>query len=316
MMYKDTFKSILSNFHLVWKILAYQIISILCVVGLAYACSLPIVNVLQSEGVTAQFTDLFTNFSRNFNIYELLANSVKLVDNFCYVIAQNISELWLYIVLFLFITILLNSFISGLYKFASTNVLYYYFSSNIKIGYTTSLINTLKTNIKFQLASLVVLLPINVLLLTILYFAVRWLVLSEGLLIIAPVIIIALAIFLYAFKITLFSGWLPAIAVFNCGVWAGLKKGVKAVFRRFYRSFSTVILIIFTLFILNVICLICTFGVSLVVTLPLTMLAFITFGMVMFYCSQGMRFYVDSNTVITPKRLEQTDGKKGLKFII
>lgn len=316
MMYKDTFKLILSNFHLVWKILTYIVFSTLCIIGLAYACSLPILKVLEAEGVLVQFKDLFINFSKSFNVYELLYNSVTFIENFFEVIVQNISTLWLYIVLFLFIIVILRAFLSGFYKFASTNVLYYYLSSNIKIGFTSSLFTCFKTNLKYQLASLVVQLPINVLFLTLFYFSIKWLITSEGLLILAPIFIIILAILLFSVNITFFSGWLPAIVVFDCGVWKGLKKGVIAVFRRFYRSFSTAVLLMFSLLVLNVICAICTFGASLIVTIPLSMLSILIYNMVVFYSSQGMRYYVDSETVVTPKRLEETDGKRSLKYLI
>ena len=316
MMYKDTFKLLLSNFHLVWKILAYVFISTLCVIGLAYACSLPILKVLEAEGVVGQFTSLFVDFSKSFNIYELLSNAVSLIENFFNVIANNIANLWLYIVLFLFIIIVIRAFLGGFYKFAATNVLYYYLSSNIKFSFTSSLLSYFKMNLKYQLASLVVQLPIDVLFVAVFYYALKWLVTSEGLLLLAPICIIILAILLLSVKITFFSGWLPAMVVFDCGVWEGLKKGVKAVFRRFYRSFSTAVLIMFTLIVLNVVCAVCTFGASIIVTIPLNFLVVLIYNMVVFYSSQGMRYYVDTEHVVTPKKLEETDGIGSLKFLI
>ncbi len=316
MMYKNIFKLVLSNFHLVWKILAYMVLTTLCVIGLAYACSLPILKVLIEQGFSTQFKDLFINFSRSFNIYEFLYNSVVLVENFFEIISANISELWLYIALFLFIIIIVRSFLSGFYKFASINVVYYYMGSNIKYGFSHSLVACFKTNLKYQLCSLLTILPINALFIVAMYYLIKWLVLSEGLLLLAPISIILVAILLYSLKITFFSGWIPAIVVFDCGVWEGLKRGVKAVFRRFYRSFSTAVLTIFTIIILNVVAAACTFGASIIVTLPLSALIILIYNMVMFYLSQGMRFYVDSEQVVTPKRLEETDGLGGLKYII
>ena len=316
MTYKNIFKLVLSNFHLVWKILAYMVLTTLCVIGLAYACSLPILKVLIDQGFSEQFKELFINFSRTFNIYEFLYNSVVLIENFFKIIAANISNLWLYIALFLFIIIVVRSFLAGFYKFASINVLYYYLGSNIKFGFTNSLFACFKTNLKYQLCSLVTILPINALFLTSMYFLIKWLVLSEGLILLAPISIILFAVLLYSFKVAFFSGWIPAIVVFDCGVWEGLGRGVKAVFRRFYHSFSTAIFTIFTIIILNVVAAVCTFGASIIVTIPLSALIILVYKVVMFYQSQGMRFYVDSEQVVTPKRLEETDGLGELKYII
>ena len=316
MMYKNTFKLVLSNFHLVWKILAYMVIAGLVLLGLCYACSLPILKVLIEQGFSKKFIDLFGDFSRSFNIYQLFGNGVNLIDEFIEIILLNISNLWLYIVLFLFILVIGRAFLYGFYLFAATNVLYFYMGSNIKYGFTHSLFSTLKTNIKYQLCSLITILPIDCLFMVGLYFLLRFFVLSEGLLILAPVALFFVAILLFSFKITFFSGWLPAIMVFECGVWQGLKKGVKAVFRRFYRNFSTSVFVILTIIIINVICAVCTFGASIFVTIPLSSVVIVVYNMVMFYTSQGMRFYVDNEQVVTPKRLEETDGLGGLKYII
>ena len=59
-----------------------------------------------------------------------------------------------------------------------------------------------------------------------------------------------------------------------------------------------------------------TFGASLLLTLPISSLTINIFGMVVFYSSQGMRFYVDSENVITTKKMEETDAFSKLKFIV
>ena len=149
MMYKNTFKLIFSNFNLVWKILAYLIISSLCVIGLIYACSLPIVNVLEDKGVLPGIANLFTEFGVDFNVYKLLVDVVNTIETFCDVIVENISNLWIYVTLLLVIIVFVRPLICGFYKFATCNELYFYMSSNIKMGFTTSLFSTFKTNLKF-----------------------------------------------------------------------------------------------------------------------------------------------------------------------
>lgn len=316
MMYKNTFRLIFSNFNLVWKILLYLIFSSLCVVGLTYACSLPIINVLQTEGVIENFTSLFTDFSINFNIYQFLVGAVIAIETFVKVILDNILNLWLYVGLLLVIIVFIRPLLNGFYKFATCNELYFYMSSNIKMGFTTSLFSSFKTNFKYQLCSILVQFPIDLGFIVLFYFVAKWLVSSSGLLLIAPIFLIALLGLLLALKITLFAGWIPAVVIFDCGIWNGLKRGFKAVLRRFTRTYSTSILILITIFVVNVVCAFCTFGAALVVTLPLSLMTLLIFDMVVFYSSQGMRFYVDSVNVISSQKMEETDMLTNLKYII
>lgn len=316
MMYKNTMKLIFTNFNLVWKILAYLILSWLCVIGLLYACSLPIINVLNEQGVLASIADMFNNFGTNLNVYELIVGVVETIDAFVDVIISNISNLWVYVMLLLVIIVFVRPFICGLYKFATSHELYNYMSSNIKIGFTTSLFSCFGKNVKYLLCSVLVQFPIDLGLIVLFYFVARWLIASSGLLVIAPILLIALWCLLVAVKITLFAGWIPAIVTFDCGIWQGLKRGVEAVFRRFTRILSTSISVLMTALIVNVAGAVCTFGVALVITLPLTLLALLIFDMVSFYYSHGMRFYVDSENVVTPQKMEETDVLSNLKYII
>ena len=92
----------------------------------------------------------------------------------------------------------------------------------------------------------------------------------------------------------------------------GLKKGFKAVLRRFFRVFSSILMIIIitTMFTF----MFTTF--SLIILVPLCSVCVTMLEMVMFFESQGMRYYVDLDCIVTPKKLEQCDKLKKVKDII
>ena len=221
MMYKNTIKLILTNFNLVWKILAYLILSSLCVLGLVYACSLPIVNVLKANDVFINISVMFSEFGSSLNIYQLIVGAVVTIETFLDVIVSNISNLWVYVTLLLVIIAFVRPFLCGIYKFAACNELYNYMSSNIKMGFTTSLFSCFGKNIKYMLCSIALQFPIDLGLIAIFYLVAKWLIASSGLIIIAPIILIALWCLLVALKVTIFAGWIPAIVTFDCGVWQG-----------------------------------------------------------------------------------------------
>ena len=67
---------------------------------------------------------------------------------------------------------------------------------------------------------------------------------------------------------------------------------------------------------LNLLALALTAGVALLVTLPLTTLMTAILGEVMYFETLGMRYYVDSEHIISPKKLEERDSFEKLRDII
>ena len=55
---------------------------------------------------------------------------------------------------------------------------------------------------------------------------------------------------------------------------------------------------------------------SLIIILPIMSPFIYIFEMVMFFSSQGMRFYVDTDTIISPKRLEEVDKIDDAKYLL
>ena len=316
MMYKNTFKLVISNFHLVWKNLVYKFLMALIVVGLAFACALPIINVIRAEGFFTILKETFSSFTADYNIYKLFYDIISCFDIFFKAIATNINSLWLYIVLFLLIIVVVRTILMGFSRVTTTSVLYNYLSSNIKVSYTANLFGGFWKNFKFQLAYVITVLPIDVGIIYCAYMLFKWLLTLNGINLLAPIVLIVLLVFVISLKITFFSCWIPCLITFDCSIFEALVKGVKAVFRRFYRSYSTAILIMFTLIILNVGCALCTFGASLILTLPISSLTILVYNMVVFYSSQGMRFYVDNQNFVTTLKHEETDAILKQKYII
>lgn len=56
--------------------------------------------------------------------------------------------------------------------------------------------------------------------------------------------------------------------------------------------------------------------VSAVVFVPLYLGLNNMFEMVMFFGSQGMRYYADADTVLSPKKLEQLDNIQQTKYLL
>ena len=272
MMFRNSVKLLFSNFATVWKLLLYYLIITLIVVGLVA----PVVSTL-----VACIMDYF------------------------------VIHTWLAVYLtFLFVVLL--PFLYELGGIAAGEILYGYMSSQAKVNFTGRIFSSVRKSFKYILAKLLIATPINIL---IFYLVVKVFGLTslDGTIKFAvPLIITLVLCLLFTLRLVLFSGWLPALIVNDCGVWSAFARGIRAVGRRFFRTFSTMLV-----FVLLNICIDVLFGsIAFLLLVPLGVYFVYIIDFVMFYGSQGMRYYVDADTIISPKRLEEVDRFSRCKDII
>lgn len=87
---------------------------------------------------------------------------------------------------------------------------------------------------------------------------------------------------------------------------------MRAVLRRGARVYSTAFIIYLLATVLAMV-----LGLyAIIVILPIVPIFVHIFEMVAFFSSQGMRFYVDNDTILSPKRLEEVDKLDDAKYIL
>lgn len=311
MMFKNTFRLLFANFSIFWKQFLYKVI----VLALSFCLLLPVLGQIKN----------LTGFSLLIeNIKELLLNmpvsSMKEYMLLCWQVVENIkfcilSLLNLNVFTLVYVCIVLFficPFLFNLSDVAVGETLYASMSSCSKISYTGAFVSKIGKGILYSFLKTIISIPFTALILAGFYFFVSHAVVSDFWLIFAPILIIAFFILVKGFEICITSGVMPALIVFNCNLAKAYSKGYHALKRRFLRSFSTIAMLL-----LISTCLFVIFGVlSLVILFPLSYMIFLIFRMVMFFESQGMRYYVDVNTVLKPKQLEETDKlKKAIDII-
>ena len=102
---------------------------------------------------------------------------------------------------------------------------------------------------------------------------------------------------LLALKSTLFAGWLPATVTENVGVFKGFTVGIRAIGKRFLRSFWTFVFMDWIVLGLLVITGVLTFGVGLIVSIPSAFILYRIVELVLYFDACGYRYYVDAQTV-------------------
>lgn len=312
MMFRNSVKLLFSNFATVWKLLLYYLIITLIGVGLVAPVFSSVVEVFRSHNFFEVLVDLLTTFNLGTNILSIFASFGTVISTLVACILDYfVIHTWLAVYLtFLFVVLL--PFLYELGGIAAGEILYGYMSSQAQVNFTGRIFSSVRKSFKYILAKLLIATPINILIFFLIYKVFALTALGGTIKFAVPLIITLVLCLLFTLRLVLFSGWLPALIVNDCGVWSAFARGIRAVGRRFFRTFSTMLV-----FVLLNICIDVLFGsIAFLLLVPLGVYFVYIIDFVMFYGSQGMRYYVDADTIISPKRLEEVDRFKRCKDII
>ncbi len=211
----------------------------------------------------------------------------------------------------LLIIFVLLPFLINIGKYALSCTLYYYMTSNNKMGFLSALVKTLNRSVVFALCKTIY----NIFFIAVVFgslygfaqigntFFVNHLLWA--------VVLLAL-ILLFSLEQMSVLGWIPALIVLDCNVFKAYRKGTKAVKRHFGKTFG-IAWLYFAIFW----ALILIFGLYiLAVAVPAMTIILCVYNMTAFFTSQGMRFYVTSNEILTPKKLEEVDDINKTAYIL
>ena len=311
-MFKNTIKLLISNFALVWKLLLYKFLTIAIIVGL-FCTTLGYLNTLGT------FSTLGESFLSFLNIANIASTPSSIVSGASSVfqnllafggeLSSTYPFIFVYILILLFVIL---PYLWHLSDLPASEEVFGFMSSQTKYGFTSSFIRNLNRANAYSWAHTLISLPLNSIFLGGV-IGILTIGASGGAgTIISPAMFFVWAILFYSLRTTLFSSWASAITTTNAKTWSGLKKCLRAVLRGFLRIWSNAIVFV-TIFALITIL---TSLIGFAILLPLFCTIITIFCMVVFFDHRGMRYYVDFNTIVTPKKLEQTDKLNKLKHII
>lgn len=202
------------------------------------------------------------------------------------------------IVLFLILPILIN-----IGKFTYSEMIYRYMTSLAKVGFFSTLVRSLKTSVVYAILRTLH----NLLFVAIAIFGIYGLAQVQNTVFIAyllPLLTYVVLVVVFTANQLLVLGWMSALIVFDCNVFCAYKKGIKAVGRHLLSTFGTT-----TLYFVLFWALVMIFGIyTLLVLIPLFSALICVFNLVVFFTSQGMRFYYTKQNIRTPKKLEEVDS--------
>lgn len=310
MMFLNSLKLFFSNFAQFWKSVAYKLVALaLCTLLL-----LPFFDTF----VQLDFGGLWTYLKQLFAIFpfanlgswfNLLYNSIL---EFLHLFQTLLNINLFCFVYVLIVGLFIFPFLISLCCLPLGEVMYASMSSRAKKSFIGTFVKTIGKSCIFSFLKTMYELPFFALLAFCEYQLVLLATSSDVWIIVVPFLMVISYSVIIGLKNSFSCGWLPALVVLPCTVSSAFAKGFRAVSRRYFRVLSTTFCMAFLWC-----CVFYLFGImSLFAILPISSMLLLIFDFVMFFSSQGMSFYVDYNTVLTPKKLEQTDKLRKAKDII
>lgn len=316
MIFANTFKITTSRFSIVWKLMLY-IFGVYAIMGaITTGFCVPIVRTLQNGGLFNQIETTMNEFFTNLNVKELLTGLSGCVSTANNIIVANISKLTLFFVLIVLTIVLLCIYVKGFYRMPVERSIVCFMSSNANIRFSDAVSIEFGKNCLYNLVYMFTILPINVLIILIGIWMCSLFSLGGAFIVLTPIFIIVVITVLNSAKLTLFAGWMPYMLYEDSGVFKALGGGFRVIRRRFSRVFSSAVCLTLVLIAINLVFGVFLFGAGLIITIPLSHLLVSVFNEVSFYSSYGLRYYIDPNNVVAPRRRKYTENFDRQKYII
>lgn len=308
MMFKNSIKLLCANFDKVWKLLLYHIICIGVYVGLLAVFYRTYFDVASLSAEQSGLSEIFNNGT----IYgSSIADGLMCIGDFAITFFKELFVANIGVgIYFCLLTFYLFSLLLNVGKMVTCEMIYGYMSSCSKQSFTLALLKTLKSSLAYASLKVLYALPFNALIVASMIALTR--IDNAVFDYIMPFAFVIVPALLMAFKETFNAGWAPAKVVYNQNICKSYRIGMRAVLRRGARVFSTS----FIIFLLAIVISMVLGLYAIIIILPLISPLIHVFEMVMFFSSQGMRFYVDSDTILSPKRLEEVDKIEDAKYLI
>ena len=299
MSYKNTCKIFGSNFVLVWKQLAYLLISTLVCVGLSYLIAMPTITLLTEKGWIDSVKNIFETVytspaSLNAAFKEVILNLIQ-------ILSSNFGAYFFSIVGFIISAVLLPLFLNNIAEYTIVSLATNKISSNVKLGYTSTLLTNLGRAVLYALLKMII--DVLFIICSICLFCV-YLILSDGTLLTVLMLVIysALSLMLSSVKMALTASFAPKMIEENMGAWKAFINSGKMSGRAFLRTLSCSIVVMLTVMFANMFLGVFTIGVALLITVPASVVFIGIFKTTNYFTIECKSYYLSDSIIVEPKK--------------
>ena len=293
-----------SKFGLIFKIIIFAVILAIVFSVISFSIISPVSKDLRKDiakvGIGYKFVNYIDSSLSGQNVdaaREELVEAIKAIDD---VLGTWSGELIASIVVFIFFMIL-YSIVYFMSYYTISDIVHNFMSSNSDYGFAANFVANIKKSFRFSL--------LYTLYTYIVYIAGFAVSLALGLLIgklnaiIGLFIMYLLAVGTLALRRALVAFWMPAMISKDLGVRDAFLKNMEMIKSNFGRTFVEYFVLYIVAIILFILSAVVTFGVGMIVVYAGAWLYFQIKDMVDYYHETGMKYYIDEQTVINPKKV-------------
>ncbi len=287
-----------------FKVLVWVLICIIIAGGIGTGLMVPIVRAFRTNDEVAtqlnEVVDVIKNmiFARS-NIFEAINELVTTVNALASELLENTGAFVGFVFVSLFVY-MLYSFLIGLIFYPTADIINKMMSSSMKFGLASSLAMNFKKAARYSFARCIITLPVDVVIILILYGL--FVGLFKGIGLFCLPILLAISIVFISLRSTLFSGWMPRF-IFNPKekVLTSFYRSLTAVklnFRELVKAFAITTCLTYMLIIGFAIP---TFGLILIIVPAMYYFMLRAIELVGYYKMNEMCFYIDDANVINTR---------------
>ncbi len=309
MMLRNSGKVFATNFRVTYKLLLYKFIVAVLLVAIGIAIFLPNLTPVWEDmkelGVIDMtkeaLSNLFSLSTPNDEIRATLSDATQLTNTVLAVHSDNLMRSYIGIAVIIF----LSYFLTRISDYPTAVLIHGYMQYQAKFSFSSELIGKFVLSLKYALFSLCILLPIDLAIASLSMFIL--LGLAGTLAIFAPILASFVFFMLFALRLSFSSVWLPCMVAEEIGPVKAFKESLPVLGDRFGSIYSECLIIVIMCMTLTVAVGVATLGAA----LPLLFVAFTvfysSFGFVAYFGVKGKRYYVDYETIVTPKKLRDKE---------
>lgn len=296
---KHTTGIFISKFGLVYKIIVYFLIVVLIVGAISFAVAHPALKSLFEKVGDTGFvqhaksgigklvrgnSDFLVEFQAAYDSFEELASTLR-----------NEKAEWAKLTVTFFVSFAVITYLLALSFLPFSDILRNFMSSKSEYGFMSNLVANGGRAALYALFYTLVVFTSQIAITALSVFVFLKLVPKIGVL--ALTVGYLILTLLSGLKSTIFSGWLPATVTENVCVFKGFVVGIRAVGKKFLRSFWTFVFLSWIMTYLILSFGILTFGVGLIIAVPSLFIMYRIVELVLYFDVCGYRYYVDEQTV-------------------
>ena len=312
MSFVHAIKVFFGNFSLCYKTLVYKLIAIILSVAIVATFMYnPLIEFYNMGGL-----DGLTNMFKAANISSFFALSHTFFNNFASTFNVLTESSKAAIIAGIIVFMFLVGFLYNLDRIPKADIISNKLSSNMRLGYTGEFFKFLGYSALFSLVNM-------------LYFVVSCAIIGSLYVVIvnafysaslvspvAPFVIFVVLIILITLANTIFGTHAATCVLNESGVFSGLIKSVKNNFKNFLRVFSLNLGYVVLAVLVNVFAGLISAGALLILTVPITIVFYDVLSCTICYNEHGNRYYIDPQTIITPRQNESYDKVKNIIDLI